>query len=288
MVYNISKLQKDIELEYLNEEELRTEIINIQKSMKLKKLKADYALYLEDPIANADYKDNMPIFDAFVAMGYVENYSREKYGQMVLKLVEKICLKGSFAGYSYRDDFYSNAIQRVLSYSLTNFNPDMISKRSGNRVKAFAYLTSIINNAIVEIINERKAEHNDLVEKLLPLDNLYNEVSKHHKPQLRRADDPKDVPSVSLKVVEGNVVDGNESTYGAFVTVYDVLSQYTKEIKIKFEYPSEYSMSLEEADSVYALGFDYLNLHKFEKEKYKPQFPKKGSEEKEDLFESWE
>lgn len=274
-------------MDYINEEELRTEIINIQKSMKLKALRTQYEQYTEFNTQYAEYKDSMLEYDELKAQGYVEGYSRERYGQMVLKLVEKICLKGSFAGYSYRDDFYSNAIQRVLSYSLVNFNPDMISKRSGVRVKAFAYLTSIINNAIVEIINERKQEQIDLVEKLLPLDNLYNEVSKQYRPQLQRAEEPKAVPSVVLRVQDNNVVDGNEEIICTFHSVYETIKDFPKETKIRFEYPEEYILSLDEAQSIYNLEFEYLNLYKFEKERYKPQFPKKCTTEKEDLFEDW-
>ena len=279
-------------MEYLNENELRDEIIKIQKSQIMKTLRAEFNSYIESPANYVEYKDNLDKINAIVALGFVEKHSRERYGEMILQLVEKICTKSNFAGYTYKDDFYSNAIQRVLSYSINNFNPDMISKRSGERVKAFAYLTSIINNAIVEIINERKAEHNDLMEKFVPLDDLYYEVNRNYRPQLRRADVPKDVPSVILKVVSDEmgeyILDGNSINIGTFIGVYETIKEYTKETKIQFEYPSHYVLSLEEADKIMDIGFEYLNLYRFEKERYKPSFPKKEVNPKINMFEDWE
>ena len=274
-------------MEYLNEEELRTEIINIQQSQKMKKLKADYELYLQEPVINGHYAKNMEEYNALASEGYVENYSRETYGQMILKLVERMCLKSSYIGYTYRDDFYSNAIQRVLSYSITNFDPNMISKRSGQRVKAFAYLTSIINNAILEIINDRNEEQEEIMEHIVPMEELYYEIGRQYRPQLYKHEETKEEAEVLLKVIDGKVI-SKEEEICAFETVFDTLKDYPKDSKIKLEYPMEYRMSLEEADKISALGFDYLNLSRIEKERYKPQFPKRAIKEKEDLFEGWE
>lgn len=86
-----------------------------------------------------------------------DKHSYDRFGAIVLLMIKKILTKSQFSGYSYKDDFYSDATYKILKY-LGNFDHTMISKRSGEPVNAFAYLTQIIHNSIIFIIGSKKKE----------------------------------------------------------------------------------------------------------------------------------
>lgn len=94
----------------------------------------------------------------------IDKVSYEKFGDIILLMIKKILTKPSFSGYTYRDDFYSDATYKILKY-LYNFDHTLISERSGQPVNAFAYISQIIHNSIICIINTRNKE-NDEIKKL--------------------------------------------------------------------------------------------------------------------------
>lgn len=89
----------------------------------------------------------------------VKNNSKEKFGEILLLIIKNMATMPSFASYTenWKTDFYSNAIEKTLLYA-HNFDEDLISKRTGEKSKAFAYITQICFNAFVSVINTRKAE----------------------------------------------------------------------------------------------------------------------------------
>lgn len=87
--------------------------------------------------------------------------SYDRFGSIVLLMIKKILTKSQFSGYTYKDDFYSDATYKILKY-LGNFDHKMISKRSGEPVNAFAYLTQIIHNSILFIINAKKKDQENV------------------------------------------------------------------------------------------------------------------------------
>lgn len=89
--------------------------------------------------------------------------SKEKFGQMLLLVIKNLATMPSFSGYSdnWKTDFFSNAIEKTLLY-LDNFDENLLSKRTGNKSNAFAYVTQICFNAFVNIINIRKKEESFL------------------------------------------------------------------------------------------------------------------------------
>ena len=99
--------------------------------------------------------------------------SYDRFGGIVLLMIKKILTKSQFSGYTYKDDFYSDATYKILKY-LGNFDHKMISKRSGEPVNAFAYLTQIIHNSILFVINNKKKdqEHVQKQAKMNFLDTL--------------------------------------------------------------------------------------------------------------------
>ena len=183
---------------YVTEEELREEINILQKSLRLRYL---YEL-LEDPnLSNIDdtkyntiYKipkeeqnDLLVISTTLIKeeiseleqAGYIKNYSKEKFGEMILKIVIKLAKRGNFAGYTWKEDFYSNALEKILSYAIVNIDLNMISPRTNLPVKVFAYITQIANNAFVEVINKRKEEQTMMMERIIPFEEFYEHVKQY-------------------------------------------------------------------------------------------------------------
>lgn len=133
---------------YLKEEDLKNELIIVKKTERLKHLCKKETLNDEE-IAEKNQ---------LLEEGINPNYKRTKFGEMLLLLINKILTQPKFSSYSYKDEFISNAIEKVFLYGITNFNPDKLSKVNNKPVKAFAYLTQIITNSIIATINAKKAE----------------------------------------------------------------------------------------------------------------------------------
>jgi hypothetical protein len=87
----------------------------------------------------------------------IDTFSHENFGSIILLMIKSILTKPNFSGYTYKTDFYSDAIHKILKY-LHNFDHTLISERSGINVNAFAYISQIIHNSIVFIINTKKKE----------------------------------------------------------------------------------------------------------------------------------
>ncbi len=92
---------------------------------------------------------------------YIDKYSYERFGEIILLMIKNILTKPQFSGYTYKDDFYSDAVYKILKY-LGNFNHKMISERTGALVNSFAYISQYIHNSILFIINKKKKENERL------------------------------------------------------------------------------------------------------------------------------
>jgi len=91
----------------------------------------------------------------------IDGPSYERFGAIILLMIKNILKKPQFSGYTYKDDFYSDAVYKILKY-LHNFNHKMISERTGAAVNAFAYISQIIHNSILFIINSKKKDLENL------------------------------------------------------------------------------------------------------------------------------
>lgn len=91
----------------------------------------------------------------------IDSPSYERFGEIILLMVKNILKKPQFSGYTYKDDFYSDAVYKILKY-LHNFNHKMVSERTGQSVNAFAYISQIIHNSILYIINSKKKDLENL------------------------------------------------------------------------------------------------------------------------------
>jgi len=90
-----------------------------------------------------------------------DQVSYERFGEIILLMVKNILKKPQFSGYTFKDDFYSDAVYKILKY-LGNFNHLLISEITGTNVNAFAYISQIIHNSVLFIINKKKKDSNDL------------------------------------------------------------------------------------------------------------------------------
>jgi len=90
-----------------------------------------------------------------------DQQSYERFGEIILLMVKNILKKPQFSGYTFKDDFYSDAVYKILKY-LGNFNHLLISEITGTNVNAFAYISQIIHNSVLFIINKKKKDSNDL------------------------------------------------------------------------------------------------------------------------------
>lgn len=155
---------------YLNELSLKKEIVLINNSSKMKEDKTiepyDNTEKIDDIIKTYN-KETYNIKKGIIHEEFIQeinkcfipDYSKEEFGRQLLQLIKNIGRKSCFGGYSnnWKNDFEIDAIEKVLKY-LHNFNPNKISERSGERVKAFAYLTQIISQAFISVINKKNDE----------------------------------------------------------------------------------------------------------------------------------
>ena len=108
----------------------------------------------------ANYINNKKFVEALTAYkvkvnDYNEGKLKEKpkipefIGKCILLLAERIATKGSFNGYSWKEEMIDDAIENCIKY-LDNFNPE----KSQN---AFGYFSLIIHNAFLRRIAAEKA-----------------------------------------------------------------------------------------------------------------------------------
>jgi DNA-directed RNA polymerase specialized sigma24 family protein len=71
----------------------------------------------------------------------------EKLGGMLLRLAEKYSEKGSFFGYTYKDDMICEAVLTCIKY-MHNYDPE--------KSNPFAYFSRIIHNSFLSSISKQK------------------------------------------------------------------------------------------------------------------------------------
>jgi hypothetical protein len=169
----------------------------------------------------------------------VDEYSYERFGEIILLMIKKILTKSQFSGYTYRDEFYSDAVHKILKY-LHNFDHNLISERSGLPVNAFAYISQIIHNSVLYIINTKKQEQQRLknniafnIETLNHDLSIKSEISNEgtyfpheHTDHIVHKIDIEEVTSLVQKIKE--------------------LTENQKDDYYFITYPSDYRISMEE------------------------------------------
>lgn len=96
----------------------------------------------------------------------IDKVSYERFGKVIMDMISHIMTKAQFRGYSYQDDFTSDAVYKILKY-LDNFDHTKISNISGQSVSAFSYITQIIHNAFLFIILKKKKDQEFITEQMI-------------------------------------------------------------------------------------------------------------------------
>lgn len=88
----------------------------------------------------------------------------ERLGELFILHVDKYASSSCFKGYTYLDEMKAHARLFLLKYSCS-FNPEY-AKKNGKKPNAFAYCTTIIHNAFLQII-QREKKHSSLKDRLI-------------------------------------------------------------------------------------------------------------------------
>lgn len=196
----------------------------------------------------------------------IDRNSHEKFGEIVLLMIKNILRKPNFSSYTWRDDFYSYSTFRVLRY-IHNFDHTKLSQRTNLPVNAFSYISQIIHNSIVFIINENNKQQNEL-EKMSDDESreLNLETSQNGKNKNRITDK---IPLIDyFTIFEEDIID----------SLYDTLKDFKIYNKTIFYYPKNYLITYEEFDRLKTLeNFNLISLIK------QTESPKKETKEPEQI-----
>ena len=174
----------------------------------------------------------------------VDAKSYERFGEIILLMIKNILKKPTFSGYTYKDDFYSDAVYKILKY-LHNFDHKLISDRTGQAVNAFAYISQYIHNSILFIINSKKKEQENL-KKQISMEHLNHEfqVSPTDYSQLKLWDEKAAsgesevsiVETIELKHIKTTLVD----------ELFKLEDEIERVTRLNLYYPKDYKISFEE------------------------------------------
>jgi len=153
----------DFNIEYISKKEFPSEE-SIRKEFEEER--SLYVKYLQNLESDPEeeftdkHKSDLEYVNKLVL---TSNVSKERFGNILILMTQNLTRMPSFAGYSnnWKVDFISQAIEKTLLY-LNNFDAKILSKRTAQKSKAFAYVTQICFNAFIDIINKRKKEENML------------------------------------------------------------------------------------------------------------------------------
>jgi len=179
----------------------------------------------------------------------IDKESYEKFGSIIVLMIKSILTKHQFSGYSYKDDFYSDSIHKILKY-LRNFNHKLISVRTGTEVNAFAYISQIIHNSIIYIIKLKNKEQ-EQIKDVISLEIIYGDIDLkqvHKKADLVRHYEEEVQEQIKIKIDSFD----NKKLLDIINEVHaDVDADETlKNTKFVLEYPKNYKISFDEYEEI--------------------------------------
>jgi hypothetical protein len=248
---------------YVDKDEITAEIINIQLREKIRQVNKSIeevgAILKKTPEHEPNwelrekYEKLLAEQKALIEKGADPEYSRQKFGEIVLLINENLLKKPCFRNYSenWTEDFKSNAIYKIFKY-INNFDPEKISKVTGRKISSFAYLTQITYMAFVEVINKRKKDNSDLMDNMIPLQDLKPEHFGYSKFERSSSYYPNEEDERTYFIID------NVKT-----SLYDQLKiiRETNDA-VHVTYPANYSLSIDEFTLIDSLKFDKLTLIK--------------------------
>lgn len=118
------------------------------------------------------YLSNSEMFAEVLKCQENDSISHE-LGTMFMIMAKRISTKPNFSGYSYKEEMVSNGVVACCG-ALHKFDPE----KSDN---TFAYYTSIIHNAFIQILNKEKRQQ-DIRDALLVNEDMtpsFNYIERH-------------------------------------------------------------------------------------------------------------
>lgn len=179
----------------------------------------------------------------------IDKASYEAFGAILLLMIKNILKKHQFSGYSYRDDFYSDAIHKTLRY-LHNFNHLLISERTGAEVNAFAYISTIIHNSVVFIIKQ-KAKEQENIKDVISLEISQGDLdlkAVHKKGDFVSAPQTEEQYEYKIKLDDLENISIAESLEKINSEIE--AGHYIKDARFCIEYPHNYRISFEEYEAL--------------------------------------
>lgn len=185
----------------------------------------------------------------------IDNESYERFGQIILLMIKNILKKPQFSGYTYRDDFYSDAVYKILKY-LGNFDHNLISERTGTPVNAFAYISQIIHNSILFIINTKKKE-NDRLKHQVQMANLEHSLQLKCYELVQNPDQENTIDESNLNI---KTIDIDYIHNTLIEELEDLLNDSTNFDRVDILYPKEYRITFEEYNELKEILKGNINI----------------------------
>lgn len=172
--------------------------------------------------------------------------SYENFGSIIMLMIKNILTKPQFSGYTYKDDFYSDAIFKIIKY-LHNFDHNLISDRTGLPGNAFAYISQYIHNSILFIIECKKKESKKLKKQVI-LEHLGHDLQL--KSDKIWAQDHFDEQKEQQKIIDNSEITEtvilekiDDSLYKELI---NLKSKIDESNRIEIIYPKSYKITFEE------------------------------------------
>lgn len=174
----------------------------------------------------------------------IDKASYERFGHIILLMIKNILKKPQFSGYTYKDDFYSDAIYKILKY-LHNFDHNKTSKITGQSVNAFAYISQIIHNSILYILNKKKKEQ-ELLDKQVDMEHLNHNLELKYKTYYNEVeqDDYDKYTAANVEILETIVLKNVE--VDLVTSIQELQDEIERVQKLEIIYPSDYRISFDE------------------------------------------
>jgi len=240
--------------DYLNESILLSELILINNS---KKLKENPDLYNEEYLEQIQELRDKIVEQSKLPQKGQQKINRELrnkirelssktfihrnnnlFGEMISQMADRILTRPQFSNYSYKDEMKSLGIEYVLKYS-HSFDPFMTSKLSGQPVSAFAYISTIIFNGILQVINKHKKETKQIKEYI-----------EEHQKSFHYAENNSSIIGPEFEDIEYKKIEIGDIKEGNLI---NIMRSYTMDKPLQFVIPKNYKIT--EKDYNYILKY---------------------------------
>jgi len=177
---------------------------------------------------------------------YISKDSNERFGRIILLMIKNILTKPNFSGYTYHTEFYSDAISKILKY-LHNFDHTKVSKITDTYVNAFSYISQIIHNSVIYVINKKKKEQINIEKQ------VSDEILQHN---LNITDHRKDLNSSTYEL---DNMDTEQKEYtideddDIVESIKQIISEQNSDERILIHYPKTMTISMDQYNELHPL-----------------------------------